>query len=175
MIKSHLTAMSRSTASAPLKELLTRGLVRGDILDYGCGRGYDSRYLRAIGHTVFQYDPYYAPGNVPLDAFDTAICLYVLNVIPERRDRLEVVGRVLASLRSGGTAYFAARTITDIESSVKDSWVRYGDGYITPRQTFQAGLTMGKLADLAISSGARRVDSIQRSSGYVMVGASGWD
>ena len=39
------TAIGRNKPSAPLRALETKGLIVGDVLDYGCGKGYDAYYL----------------------------------------------------------------------------------------------------------------------------------
>ena len=43
--KSHKTAIARSGPSAPLLTLEKMGLINGEVLDYGCGKGADEKYL----------------------------------------------------------------------------------------------------------------------------------
>ncbi|MHA2069409.1 MAG: methyltransferase domain-containing protein, partial [Candidatus Thorarchaeota archaeon] len=59
--KSWLTAVRRNKPSAPLKFLLKHGLIKGRILDYGCGRGDDCKHLYTTHDYVVGYDPYFQP------------------------------------------------------------------------------------------------------------------
>ena len=65
-IQRHLTALSRSTISAPIQLLLGHGLINSDttIFDYGCGRGDDAKGLESIGIKCWCWDPHYAPDNL---------------------------------------------------------------------------------------------------------------
>jgi len=45
---SHLTAKERETLSFPAKLLLNKGLMVGDVLDFGCGFGKDIELLKAL-------------------------------------------------------------------------------------------------------------------------------
>ncbi|ABU56957.1 HIT family protein [Roseiflexus castenholzii] len=104
---SHLTVKDRTQASFPLRNLLSRGLINGRVLDFGCGLGADVNHLKKQGHDVTGYDPYYAP-NVPKGKFDTIICLYVLNVLlPDEQSH--VLMAISELLYPTGSAYFAVR------------------------------------------------------------------
>jgi hypothetical protein len=63
---SHRTAIARKCLSAPAKRLLSLGLLRGRLFDYGCGRGTDCEILGIGG-----WDPYWRPGR-PGHGWDTA-------------------------------------------------------------------------------------------------------
>jgi ATP adenylyltransferase len=56
---SHLTIKEREWPSFPTKQLLSRGLIKGRVLDFGCGTGVDVQYLREKGCDVIGYDPYF--------------------------------------------------------------------------------------------------------------------
>lgn len=88
---SHRTAVARTRPSAPVRFLLAAGLLRGRLLDWGCGRGLDAAYLGADA-----YDPYWRP-EMPdrRRRYDTVLCTYVLNVLPTAEDRTRVL-RTLA-------------------------------------------------------------------------------
>jgi hypothetical protein len=58
-----------------MRFLNSLGLLRGKMLDYGCGRGFDAEY-----YGMDKYDPHYAP-EFPKIKFDTITCNYVLNVV----------------------------------------------------------------------------------------------
>ena len=76
MNKSHLTAIARKAPSKPMQYLDTRGMLRGRVLDFGSGRGYDAD---AFG--LERFDPHFAP-QMPEGTFDPVVCDYVLNVFP---------------------------------------------------------------------------------------------
>ena len=104
---SHLTVKERKYPSLPLRFLNGKGLLLGDLLDYGCGLGKDVEHLRKLNFNVTGYDPFYFP-NLPQKKFDTIICFYVLNVLlPEEQSH--VIMSVSELLKSGGKAYFAVR------------------------------------------------------------------
>ncbi len=77
---SHFTAKKRDCISMPTRKLLDLGLLKGEILDYGCGYGKDVELLKAKGFNVTGYDAYYFK-DLPIRKYDTIICNYVLNVI----------------------------------------------------------------------------------------------
>jgi len=104
---SHFTAMERTYLSFPAKLLLEKNLIKGQVLDFGCGLGNDVKLLHKKGFEITGYDPYYAP-QYPSDKFDTIICLYVLNVLfPE--EQANVLMEVAHLLKPGGKAYYAVR------------------------------------------------------------------
>lgn len=104
---SYLTAISRNTHSVPMKWLKKKGLLKGRILDYGCGRGFDTIQLSEDGYECECYDPHFQP-IMPTGRFDTIICIYVINVL-EKHDQRALQADVEARLNLGGHAYFAVR------------------------------------------------------------------
>ena len=104
---SHLTAKERETPSLPTKHLFQKGLIRGRVLDFGCGKGVDVTFLRSQNIDVSGYDPFYAP-KYPDGRFDTILCHYVLNVLlPE--EQVQVLMAVSELLQTTGRAYFTVR------------------------------------------------------------------
>ena len=83
--RTHLTAIARKRRSAPAARLQKAGLIKGKVIDYGCGRGKDIEfYNNAVG-----YDPYYFKDPKVLKRiYDTVVCTYVANVLVyrERKD-----------------------------------------------------------------------------------------
>lgn len=103
-----MTAISRRTASAPLRRLLKDGRITGRVLDFGCGRGRDVEELVAQGYDAWGYDPHWSPER-PEGTFDTVVCTYVLNVLPPEGARA-VLDAIRLLLRSPtGTAYITVR------------------------------------------------------------------
>lgn len=103
----HLTAIHRDKMSAPTRFLLNKRLLQGRILDFGCGFGFDTDFLKQKGFDITGYDSYYRPKH-PEGKYDTIVCNYVLNVL-EPYAQAEVLMDVSNLLSSGGSAYFAVR------------------------------------------------------------------
>lgn len=103
----HLTAIERTSMSFPTRWLQQHRLLKGEILDFGCGFGFDTDYLKEQGFDIVGYDNFYRP-NYPQKRFDTIICNYVLNVL-EPNEQAEVLMSVSELLKPLGKAYFAVR------------------------------------------------------------------
>jgi diadenosine tetraphosphate (Ap4A) HIT family hydrolase len=103
----YLTAIKRTDLSVPTRYLLRHGLLKGRILDFGCGFGFDTDELSRQGMDVTGYDYYYRP-DYPVGKFDTIVCNYVLNVL-EPYAQAEVLMNVSNLLKPDGAAYFAVR------------------------------------------------------------------
>lgn len=100
------TAIARKALSAPVRYLQNEGLLKGRVLDYGCGKGSDASLIGAD-----KYDPHFFPTK-PRRKYDTIICVYVLNVVTPK-DAAEIVESVRKLLKADGVAWFAVRR--DIE------------------------------------------------------------
>ena len=107
----YLTAIKRSRVSAPARYLLKHDLLKGRILDFGCGLGFDTDELRRQGHDITGYDCYYRP-EYPDGKFDTIMCIYVLNVL-EPYAQAEVMMDIDHLLAPQGTAYFCCSSRLD--------------------------------------------------------------
>jgi diadenosine tetraphosphate (Ap4A) HIT family hydrolase len=104
---SHLTAIDRTKLSSPVQFLSTRNLLKGRILDFGCGLGNDVKLLHQQGLDVYGYDPHYF-STYPDGKFDSIFCCYVLNVLmPEAQ--ADVLMNIAHLLKPGGKAYYAVR------------------------------------------------------------------
>ena len=111
------TAIERRKLSAPAEWLHGAHLLKGRVLDYGCGRGDIHRFLDLPG---CDYDPNFQPER-PNGLFDTVYCGYVLNVIPKPSDRDAVLLDIYGMLAPGGKAYIAVRR--DINRDSKTQFV----------------------------------------------------
>ena len=99
------TAITRKKFSLPFLYLVEHrfiDLLNDDILDYGCGKGYD-----AITGMLRKYDPHFFP-KMPKGQFDVVICSYVLNVLPKEKEA-EVIRDIKKKLKKGGRAYITVR------------------------------------------------------------------
>jgi diadenosine tetraphosphate (Ap4A) HIT family hydrolase len=104
---SHLTAKEREFLSFPARQLLQKNLLKGKVLDFGCGFGKDVEILSIKGIDIKGYDKFHAP-DYPTGKFDTILCIYVLNVLlPE--EQAMVLMEVSELLKPGGKAYFTVR------------------------------------------------------------------
>ena len=98
-------APERKDLSKTARVLTEGGLVRGRVLDYGCGLGFDADRL---GWEA--YDPYYRTAR-PTGHYDTIIVNHVANVLT-RDSRAELFRAVNALLAPGGVTYVSvARNI----------------------------------------------------------------
>jgi len=139
ILQSELTALPSSIPNAPLRKFLkwTNGTYRY-VLDLGCGNIRDSDlYAEHFRSTTF-YDPYFRPetrSKLHTHFYNLVICTYVLNVLPIR-ERKRVITVLRYHLRLGAEILLAVRHISR-RSDIKPNWLRFEDGYITRRMTFQ--------------------------------------
>ena len=94
------TAVKRSKPSRCAEILTSLNLVKGKVLDYGCGFGFDADYF---GWEA--YDPYYRPVQ-PAGPYDTIVCTLVLNVLSSN-NRVKVITHIRDLLSDEGKAYLA--------------------------------------------------------------------
>jgi diadenosine tetraphosphate (Ap4A) HIT family hydrolase len=106
-IYSHLTVKERVNMSLPAKILLEKGVLKGRVLDFGCGLGKDVELLKQKGFDITGYDPFYFP-ELPTGKFDTIICFYVLNILLPI-EQATVLMDVSHFLKETGTAFFSVR------------------------------------------------------------------
>jgi ATP adenylyltransferase len=104
--KSHKTAISRKTLPLPTRWLLGRGLLKGVILDYGCGKCFELNNLFFVSDG---YDPHYRKDGIEHSSYDTIICNFVLNVIESPAARQGVIDDIQYLLAPGGVAYISVR------------------------------------------------------------------
>ncbi len=133
VVKRHKTALVRYRPSKPIQCLLSHGLLskESSLLDYGCGRGDDIRYLTAMGYRAVGWDPVYRPHG-PKEPADIVNLGYVLNVIEDPEERVEVLRDAFALARS-----LLVVSVQTVGSSSGISGRPYRDGILTNRQTFQ--------------------------------------
>lgn len=130
--------MRRHTCSRPIALALAGGVVstKTTVLDYGCGRGGDIRYLTKRGVDVVGWDPAHRPDGErrPSDVVNLG---YVLNVIESPEERDEVLR----------TALSLAQEVLVVSVRVdkgSDAFEECGDGCLTARNTFQKLFTQAE-------------------------------
>lgn len=104
---SELTAITRNKLSSPSRYLFENGLLVGRILDYGCGKGFDVKYLSDRGYEIFGYDTYYFKDR-PTGKYDTILCNYVLNVLEAEYETF-IIEDIKNLLSEQGIAYITVR------------------------------------------------------------------
>lgn len=104
---SHLTAKEREKLSFPARLVFNQKLLKGDVLDFGCGFGNDVQLLRNKGINIDGYDKHYFP-NYPTKKYDTIICFYVLNVLLPEEQAL-VLMELSQLIKPTGKVYIAVR------------------------------------------------------------------
>ena len=122
-MKSHNTAMSRKTASAPLRTLDQLSLIRGSVLDYGCGRGADARYLMKNDYPTESYDPYWDPKDLGDSTYDTVLCTFVLNVVEASEEKL-ILDDLRSRLSDGGRCFISVRRDIKIDGPTSRGYQR---------------------------------------------------
>lgn len=151
------TAMHRSELSLPATILVQRKMVDGKLFDWGCGHGADLECFRKSGIETEGWDPNHKPEkppqSYPSGIFNWVYCGYVLNTLPDPSDRVKVLKDIYDFLPRDGQLAIAVRSVTEIESVRKSTWKRYGDGWLTSKNTFQKGFTAGELKSLLERNG----------------------
>ena len=140
------TAISRRGPSAPMKLAWKLGIVNKNttVLDYGCGLGADVRWLRSLGVAAQGYDLHHQP-DLPKGKFQAVTCLYVINVIPDKEQRLAMLSRIIDKTAKGGNLFLVSRSDTEVDGlGHKKGWNRYRDGWETSKG-FQKGYSTEEL------------------------------
>ena len=140
-IQRHLTALSRTSLSAPVQMLVRHGLLGAGVtfFDYGCGRGGDVAALGAEGIAASGWDPHYLPdaATIPADVVNLG---FVVNVIEDPAERIEAITKAFklaGTVLSVGVMLYGG----DLPGSP------YRDGFVTSRNTFQKYFAQSELKD----------------------------
>ena len=91
-------AMKRKNPSKSSEILEQLNILSNDVLDYGCGYGFDADYYKWD-----KYDPYYFD-NYPTKKFQNIVCINVLNVVSSKI-RKEIIENIQSLLKDNGIAY----------------------------------------------------------------------
>ena len=140
-VQRHLTALTRSSLSAPVQLLFRHGLLPPGttVFDYGCGRGGDVTGLAANGLAAHGWDPHFAPDQ-PIFEADVVNLGFVVNVIEDPAERVDAMHK----------AFKLARRVMCIGVMLygTDHAGRpFRDGFITSRNTFQKYFTQAEFKD----------------------------
>jgi|TARA_Y100000310_G_C20704273_1_gene833450 hypothetical protein len=100
-------ATSMSRGSAPLKVWRAKKLLKGKVLDFGCGQDV---------HEFTRYDAFTCPDvSVLRKSYDTVMCNYVVNVQPSDHLITEIVCLLSKLIKPGGTVLIAAVNSRDLD------------------------------------------------------------
>lgn len=91
-------AMNRKNPSKASCILSDLNLLSEDVLDFGCGYGFDADYYKWD-----KFDPYYYD-NYPNKNFSNIVSINVLNVV-SKRIRKEIISNIQELLTENGIAY----------------------------------------------------------------------
>lgn len=132
-VERHKTAIVRYDLSKPIQSLVSHGLLLEDttLLDYGCGRGDDVRYLSEMGYSVSAWDPVHFPEGRKEPARIVNLG-FVLNVIEDPVERMQVLQD---AFRLSQSLLVVSTLIAT--SSTAHIGRPYRDGVLTSRNTFQ--------------------------------------
>ena len=123
------SAPHRTKPSRACRSVLPFMRIGETVLDYGCGKGFDSQYLTEMGLDVLSYDPYFPGKNIKKES-DWCLLFYVINVIEDLAEREYVLLN----------AYQLARKWLGVGVTPHDEMtnkaIPYGDGRITSINTF---------------------------------------
>lgn len=135
------TAMTRTDVSRPVQLALADGVLRegSSFFDFGCGRGGDVSRLIEAGFDAAGWDPAHSPKSEVRPA-DVVNLGYVVNVVEDRRERVETLKHAWSLARSA--LVVAARP--DWEASQVRGKPR-GDGILTSKGTFQKFFSQDEL------------------------------
>ncbi|HEX3885399.1 MAG TPA: class I SAM-dependent methyltransferase [Stellaceae bacterium] len=133
VVARHLTALVRGDLSRPFRTALSDGLLPAakSVMDYGCGRGDDVRFLEERGYECAGWDPVHAPNGARREA-DIVNLGYVVNVIEDPSERRDVLRRAWSLARH--VLIVSARLRTEIQGLAA---APYADGLLTRLHTFQ--------------------------------------
>lgn len=136
--KPYLTAIHRKQPSLPLRKILSFINKDSKILDYGCGHGYDVKYLLDNNYLANGYDKYIKSNynKIKYDKYDIITLFYVLNVIEDINERVEVLKAIKDLAKDTSTLFICVRSYDEF-IKYKGNYKLYKDGIITSRNTFQ--------------------------------------
>lgn len=191
-IKVENTAISNGVSSSCkiLKDTIINRRDLVSVLDYGCGRLRNTRYLSDICCNIsvidtkaqiekqeglireLGIDNTYTTETIKecKETFDYILCSYVLNVIPDIEVRKEVVDNISSLLKEEGRAYIEVRR-GNFLNSVKYKEV-YKDGYIVgkdSKKTFQKSYTVEEFISFLKESSLRVLGVYLKSESVVAV------
>lgn len=140
-VQRHLTALSRSSFSAPVQLLVRHGLLFAGrtFFDYGCGRGGDIAGLADEGYEAKGWDPHYL-SEASIEPADVVNLGFVINVIEDPAERIEALTK---AFRLTGIVMSVGVMLYGTDPPGKP----FRDGFLTSRKTFQKYFSQAEFRD----------------------------
>ena len=128
------TAIGRPALSLPAKLLFQSSLISDEtsVLDYGCGRGDDVKFLKELGVPAVGWDPHFQPDTTLLGLHDVVNLGFVLNVIEDPQERKTVLSKAYALSEKCLAVGVMLHSQNDTTTSIP-----FNDGQLTAKKTFQ--------------------------------------
>lgn len=161
------------------------------ILDYGCGKLRNSKKLLENNFNVSILDTEYQIKRIKLEElkqykevyisknlkysfhirkYNIVLCSFVLNVIPNEEERINVLNNISKFLLKNGVAYIEVRTNSQI---LKNKQIqKFNDGYLCGKgniKTFQKGFTIESLKSLINKSDLEIEEFIKQSNSIIAI------
>jgi len=136
------------------------------VLDYGAGNRRDESFcLKYYGyyipHDIARVFHINQPKEVLEKPYNLVIFNYILNIlIPE--DRCLIIDEINKYLSKGSVILVSVRTIDD-SREIKPIWIKYEDGWVTSRLTFQHFFSKLELFEL-FSKNAKEIINLGRGA-----------
>ncbi len=159
------------------------------VLDYGCGKYLrDALFLTREGFVVdavdteeqvLRIDESLAnelsalASDIPSDKYDAALLNFVIQVLPTHEQRMDVLEKVSASLKTGGYLVLSLRNQNDINTYVKPKGQPFNDGYIMGRKdrfTFVRAYDKSEIRCILTSLDMRIVKMFRTPSSHICLG-----
>lgn len=157
-----------------------------DILDYGAGKLRNAKHLNSKGFCVdvldtplqtskWGYEDFFDVGFIYDDVskitktYDAILCSFVLNVIPDREDRVSILKDIKKLLKETGIAVIETRSGKDIVNSKTAQ--AYRDGYLMGNgkvKTFQRAINKAELIEMSKEAGLKVVDGYDSSDSSII-------
>ena len=172
--KLHNTAKPRpkypSTPAKKVAKASKEFLKIQSVLDYGCGYGRDVLFYHdECGLLAKGYDPgenFEKWNDLPSsgEKFDLVTLIYVLNILPNVKERLDVLQKASNYLNDNGAMLVVTRSPKDISKAISKAkkkgreWEAHNDGYWSSKNkgTFQRGISKDEIIKLGKYVGLRQ-------------------
>ena len=161
-----------------------------DVLDYGAGKLRNAKHLNSKGFCVdvldtplqaskWGYEDFFEVGFIYDDVrkitktYNAILCSFVLNVIPNREDRVSILMNIKKLLKDTGIAVIETRSGKDIANSKTAQ--AYRDGYLMGNgkvKTFQRAINKAELIEMSKEAGLKVVGGYDSSDSSIIAVAN---
>jgi DNA phosphorothioation-associated putative methyltransferase len=141
-VERYKTAILRKKISKPMLTAMEDGWITENesVLDFGCGRGEDLRFLKKLNICIKGYDPHYLPNSY--EASSIVNLGYVLNVIEDIEERWNTL-----QLAFDHAINLLIVSVMIRDSPVYPNEIPYSDGILTSWNTFQKYYTQREFVE----------------------------